>query len=524
MFFILVFSMLNQWIRWLPVYLSSVYLGQCYDSCKGVSFSPICEECVVGDDRCTLCRECKIENNYEFYNLEDGICMTTEQYGVITGIAFAVSFCTFGLFAGYFVDRVQGWGATILGTSMFLQGLLTLLASGCSSFNQLLLIRVSLGILQAFGAPTSVYLITTYFPHSSQRPTANAAYTVGLYLGAGLSSLSSLIAAKHGWQFTMEMVGLLAITAAVVYELSVDVYISLSRHRHDGLSDGNDLEKDPLISGGFNAGEMIDDTSSIGFADDEAEEDGQDTLDHCVVPRNMRATATRRGKTFRSGTVHDDTERPTLNSMSIIESIPRFFKSIFRIYFHGPIPVAVPVLYCASCIRFVAGVAVFVYTPVLVARKFPEQSSIFSVFNAFVVLSCGSLSAFVGGVVGNFSTKRFGLASLAKLTVLSCLASMGPLVLAFRADGFWTAMSYLALGYLLGEAWMGLSLAMLQALSPPGGQGLAMSIYLFLNWNFSALCTGMYRNFSSSVQTCLICESVSTTMVGCNILLFPRNS
>jgi hypothetical protein len=33
----------------------------------------------------------------------------------------------------------------------------------------------------------------------------------------------------------------------------------------------------------------------------------------------------------------------------------------------------------------------------------------------------------------------------------------------------------------------------IQSLSPPKAQGLAMSLYLFLNWNFSAVATGMTK-------------------------------
>ena len=55
-----------------------------------------------------------------------------------------------------------------------------------------------------------------------------------------------------------------------------------------------------------------------------------------------------------------------------------------------------PLLLMACSIRFVAGIATFIYYPVLVARRFPDFETHFSVFNAVVVLSCGSFSSFVG--------------------------------------------------------------------------------------------------------------------------------
>jgi sugar phosphate permease len=55
--------------------------------------------------------------------------------------------------------------------------------------------------MQAFGAPASVHLITSYFRRPSERPFANASYTIGLYFGAGLSSLSTIFAKDYlGWR------------------------------------------------------------------------------------------------------------------------------------------------------------------------------------------------------------------------------------------------------------------------------------------------------------------------------------
>jgi hypothetical protein len=89
LYFILLFSLLNQWTRWLPVYLSSVSMNECTSICDQVSFTPLCQSCGDDDYACSLCHECRVTHNSAFYNLEDGVCMTTVQYGIISGVGFA---------------------------------------------------------------------------------------------------------------------------------------------------------------------------------------------------------------------------------------------------------------------------------------------------------------------------------------------------------------------------------------------------------------------------------------------------
>lgn len=171
-----------------------------------------------------------------------------------------------------------------------------------------------------------------------------------------------------------------------------------------------------------------------------------------------------------------------------------FFKLVYCLLWSGDLPGAIQLLLIGSSLRFVASILVFVFTPVLVSRKYPSSmhDSSFSLFNALVVLSCGSLSSYFGGRLGECLVKTHGLNGLAQLVALSCLLSIGPFVLSFQVENFWSAMICLASGYLVGEAWMGASMALLQHLSPPRSQGLAMSIYLFLNWTFSAIGTGCF--------------------------------
>ena len=67
---------------------------------------------------------------------------------------------------------------------------------------------------------------------------------------------------------------------------------------------------------------------------------------------------------------------------------------------------------------------------------------------------------------------------------------MIPFIISFSTNNFWVCMGSLAVSYLVGEAWMGNAIALLQALSPQSNQGLMISIFLFMNWMASAVATG----------------------------------
>jgi hypothetical protein len=95
--------------------------------------------------------------------------------------------------------------------------------------------------------------------------------------------------------------------------------------------------------------------------------------------------------------------------------------------------------------RFVGGIVTFVYVPILIQRKFPDKQDFYSIFNALVVLSCGSISSYAGGKLGEVAVREMGISGLAKLIAASSLLSLPPLIFAFVALKFWLAVSLLAL-------------------------------------------------------------------------------
>ena len=530
-------------MRWLPVYLSSVSLEECESSsCLDVAFTPICSGCGTVSNSteysaCIACHECRQTYHGEFFNFEDGVCMTTTEYGILTGIGFSFTFSIFGLFAGFFVDLQAKRDSTILGVSALFCALTTLLTAHCTDFKQVVLLRAFLGAFQAFGAPASVHLIMSHFERAVDRPLANASYTIGVYLGAGLSSLSVLISEQIGWKATFSLAGYIGISTALCYELLMDTNVTVliatpfSWFRLRAVSTAT--ERNPLLSKKLPSGEAVVFSDSaggsgrgvsgtngsasgspLGTSDSRDDEDGANLSTAArrrVAPQPEQQQASNQpyNQDFSDleGSEADlpDTSSQGLDNFTSGRRGGRaraksFFTlsnswteasaavgSLFR--FSGAIPGAMVLLLLGSCLRFAASISVFVFVPVLISRRFPSYGNVFSIFNALVVLSCGSLSAFLGGKLGQIAVRRYGLAGLARLIAMSGILCLGPFIACILSEQFWPCMVLLAFGYLFGEAWMGASMALLQGLAPVRSQGLAMSLYLFLNWNLSAATT-----------------------------------
>ncbi|CAM9401026.1 unnamed protein product, partial [Sphacelaria rigidula] len=175
--------------------LAAVSVEHCDDECDGVSFEPLCymnEETDEDELRCLACRQAY---DTGFYNLKDGACVSTTQYGTLAGPGFTIMFALATLIAGRLTDTLD---RRFLHTGAVLVWSLAAAGHGtCTSFNCLLVARVIIGIGEAFNAPACYGLITLYFP-KSQRATANGIYSTGTYLGSAVSSLCLTLAGIIG--------------------------------------------------------------------------------------------------------------------------------------------------------------------------------------------------------------------------------------------------------------------------------------------------------------------------------------
>ena len=550
--FVLLFSMFAQWIRWLPVYLSSVTVEECEVYCSDTPFTPLCQSCNEDDTGCNDCHNCRIEYDTTYLNLMDGVCMSTNEYGILTGIGFSMTFGVFGLIAGIFVDLTNENVATIFGISTLVTGILTVVSSYCHNFMQIVLLRALLGALQAFGAPSSVYLITSTFQKDSEKPYANASYTIGLYLGAGLASLSTMLSTHMGWQNVSRLVGYSTIVVAIIYEILHDNIFSNNSNIRSVASvpENTNIPKNAMaFSQKYNNGSNTKDNSidlvsyfgddkhiltsfSKSVDDSETEsDDGKSTTSFFSAIGFTRidssSTDDDEAKFLLSNSnpayiVSSEIQQSCIESDFDNDSNDSCVSTLFRSLTNKDIPAGIPLLYVGSCLRFMASIVTFVYVPVLISRRFPEYETTFSYFNAIVILTCGSVSSFLGGRAGQVAVKLYGLSGLARLIILSCIFSLVPFLTAFTTPSFWICMMSLVLGYLVGEAWLGAAMALLQALAPKSRQGISMSLFLFFNWNLAALGTDILGLIDPGTDRISLCMAaiVAMTIIGSIIIFY----
>jgi MFS family permease len=121
--------------------------------------------------------------------------LTDAQLGFLFGTAFAVFYTLFGIPMGRLADS---WYRTrLMAIGLALWSLMTALSGFASSYALLTIARLGVGVGEASASPAAVSMQADYFP-KRVRGRANAVYSCGAFLGAGLSlPLGGSIA--QGW-------------------------------------------------------------------------------------------------------------------------------------------------------------------------------------------------------------------------------------------------------------------------------------------------------------------------------------
>ena len=118
------------------------------------------------------------------------------QLGLLSGTVFALFYGLFGLALGRLADTwVRTWTIAL---GLTLWSGMTALSGFASSFGQLAIARVGVGVGEASASPAAYSLIGDWFP-KSMRATALAIYSSGIFIGAGLSFAISGVVVQ-GWE------------------------------------------------------------------------------------------------------------------------------------------------------------------------------------------------------------------------------------------------------------------------------------------------------------------------------------
>lgn len=106
------------------------------------------------------------------------------QLGFLFGTAFAIFYALFGIPLGRLADSWRRGRLMAIGLALW--SAMTALSGLASSFAQLAIARVGVGIGEASASPAAFSMLADYFP-KRQRALANSIYSSGLFIGMGLS-------------------------------------------------------------------------------------------------------------------------------------------------------------------------------------------------------------------------------------------------------------------------------------------------------------------------------------------------
>jgi MFS family permease len=148
------------------------------------------------------------------------------QVSYLIGLSFVVFYTAFGIPLGRLADVYSRRFIIVIGLVLW-----SLFTTGCGlarTFPQMLALRMGVGVGEAALSPAAYSLITDYIP-LNRLSTAISIYSMGIYLGAGLSYVLGGIVRQaatqnttailwvgqiHGWQIIFFIVGLPGLVVA----------------------------------------------------------------------------------------------------------------------------------------------------------------------------------------------------------------------------------------------------------------------------------------------------------------------
>lgn len=156
-------------------------------------------------------------NAFQAMNID--LDFSQAQYGLLASVAFTSLFAVASLVAGAASDRYNRKTLTV--ASIATWGLATLGTSTSTSYNQVVLWRVLMGLSCAFSTPTAYTLLADRVP-ADKGASASSIYSTGVALGGALASLSILLDTRIGWRNTALAIALFAFASAAINLVVLD--------------------------------------------------------------------------------------------------------------------------------------------------------------------------------------------------------------------------------------------------------------------------------------------------------------
>jgi len=143
------------------------------------------------------------------------------EMGFLIGLTFAIFYATLGMPIAMLADRYNR--RNIITSAIVVWSGFTVLCGYATTFTQLALARIGVGVGEAGSTPPSHSLISDLFPAGS-RATAMGLFAVGANVGLLLAYMvGGWLVQHHGWRFTFIAVGVPGLlVAALVYFTTVE--------------------------------------------------------------------------------------------------------------------------------------------------------------------------------------------------------------------------------------------------------------------------------------------------------------
>lgn len=172
--------------------------------------------------------------------IRDEMHFSDTQFGLLTGLAFALFYAAMGLPVAMIADR---WNRVrLVGVACLIWSGFTAACGLASSFTQLALMRFGVGVGEAGGTAPSVSVLADYYP-PDRRALVIGIFTcngpLGVFLGAAFGGWA---ASAIGWRGAFVTIGMVGVVLAPLLMLVV-------REPARGAMDGTDEPDAPLPIG-----------------------------------------------------------------------------------------------------------------------------------------------------------------------------------------------------------------------------------------------------------------------------------
>ena len=127
-----------------------------------------------------------------FFEMRSAFPTMLENYSLLSGPAFSISYSVAGIFMGLLVDKVNR--KSLLAAACIGWSITSLISGSTSSFTVLCLMRFITGMCVSATEPAAFSILGDYFP-KRLRTTANSVMNTATYVGSGIASLIVLIVA-----------------------------------------------------------------------------------------------------------------------------------------------------------------------------------------------------------------------------------------------------------------------------------------------------------------------------------------